>query len=269
MTASIYMFRVPVITYHSIDDSGSVISTSPATFKRQIAALSRSGYVAMTLGQLAEAIDAEGTLPPKPVVLTFDDGFKNFYSDAFPVLDEYGFAATVFVVTGHCGGHNDWGGNPRGFRRSELLSWNEIRELYQKGVEFGAHSKTHKDLTRISLSEARSEIEESGLDLEIFLGVRTKSFAYPFGKVDEAIKRIVAKRFAVAASTTLGKVTPKSDLYALERVDAYYLSSQRLFDRLESTTFDSYLRFRQFMRNAKSYASRPAPNPDRTRNATI
>lgn len=249
------MFRVPIITYHSIDDSGSVISTSPAVFQRQIATLGNAGYHAFTLRELVSRIEQDVPIPARSVVLTFDDGFKNFYTEAFPVLDAYRFAATVFLVTDHCGSYNDWPGNPADFPRTELLTWKEIRELSTEGVEFGSHTRTHPDLVSFSISATEDEIAGSKAALDDALGIETASFAYPFGRKNELTKRIAATNFKSAVSTVLGKVTSHSDLYALERVDAYYLSNPWILDRLDTEGFDRYLSVRQFLRDAKSFTA--------------
>lgn len=248
------MFRLPIITYHSIDDCGSVISTTPAVFRRQVSALAGAGYQAITLREMVSSIEERSSLPEKPIVLTFDDGFRNFFTEAFPILEEFGYRATVFLVTDFCGRHNDWSGNPASFPRSEILNWTEIRELGAEGIEFGSHTKTHPDLTRISSEALENEIVGSKKELDDNLGVETTSFAYPFGKTNGSVKRLAAATFKSATSTVLGKVTEASDLHELERVDAYYLSNQRIFDLLDTSIFDRYLRVRQCLRNAKSLA---------------
>ncbi|HMU32794.1 MAG TPA: polysaccharide deacetylase family protein [Pyrinomonadaceae bacterium] len=249
-------FRVPIITYHSIDESGSVISTARDVFARQISTLANAGYAAITLRELVSRMNNRSSLPERAVVLTFDDGFKNFYSEAFPILNDHGYRATVFLVTDFCGKHNDWAGNPPKLPRSEILKWSEVRELSGNGVEFGSHTKTHPDLTRTSAAVLEDEILNSKSALDDALGTETVSFAYPFGRMSEATRAVVADNFKAAVSTVLGKVTPRSDLFELERVDAYYLSDQRILDRIETPLFDNYMRVRQILRTAKSFAAK-------------
>jgi peptidoglycan/xylan/chitin deacetylase (PgdA/CDA1 family) len=244
--------KVPIITYHSIDNSGSVISTAPSAFRKQIKYLSDAGYSSVPLGELVSSLKHSRELPVKPVVLTFDDGFRNFYTDAFPALSEHNFRATVFVVTGFCGGHNDWPGNPKELPRSELLSWNEIRELNQVGIEFGSHTKTHPDLTKLEGAESEAEIVQSKAEIADALGRETLTFAYPYGRQNKTVRQIAAANFDAACSTNLGKVTARSDFFSLNRIDSYYLSNQRLFEMLPSATFDNYMRIRQTMRTVKS-----------------
>lgn len=247
--------KIPIITYHSIDDSGSVVSTSPAVFLRQMKYLSEAGYTTMPLQGLISTFKNNNELPAKPVVLTFDDGFKNFYSHAFPVLSEYGFCATVFLVTDFCGRHNDWSGNPPELPRSELLSWSEIKVLSDAGIEFGSHTKTHPDLTQLSRAEAEEEVIASKAAIEDKLGKEAVTFAYPFGRYNHAVKDIAAANFDATCSVALGKMTERSDFSSLERIDAYYLQNQRLLEMLQSKTFDRYMNFRQILRSAKSFVN--------------
>jgi len=248
--------KVPILTYHSIDKSGSVISTAPEVFRRQMQYLSENGYKAVTLNEFISSLSEDKTPFLKTVVLTFDDGFQNFFSEAFPVLEEYGFRATVFLVTEFCGKNNDWAGNPPELPSSKVLSWEEIRQLHGLGIEFGGHSRTHPDLTKVSDSRVESEIVESKAVIENALGGEVTTFAYPFGKFNPDVKQTVEKSYKAAVSTNLGKVRAGSDLFSLERVDTYYLSNPKIFNRLSSQTFDGYLSFRQIMRDFKALVTR-------------
>jgi peptidoglycan/xylan/chitin deacetylase (PgdA/CDA1 family) len=214
--------------------------------------LNAAGYRPITLRDLAERLKGNSALDPKTAVLTFDDGFKNFYTEAAPVLDEFGFRATVFLVTDCCGGHNDWAGNPADFPRSELLSWKEIRELDVRGFEFGSHTRTHKDLTKLSSTEVESEMLGSKEAISNALGRETSTFAYPFGRANAVCQRSARENFTASCSTNLGKVVPKCDLSMLERIDSYYLAKPRVLKRLNTSTFDRYMRFRQCLRTARA-----------------
>lgn len=243
--------KIPIITYHSIDESGSVISTAPDVFRQQMKRLSEIGYTVVSLSNLVKSLTDRKKLSPKTVALTFDDGFQNFYTTAFPILEQYDFKATVFLVTDYCGKYNDWAGNPAKLPRSELLSWREIRELHGRGIELGAHTRTHPDLTRISAAQAESEAADSKSIIEDKIGGEVKTFAYPYGKFNQSVKRAAEKTFSAACSVKLGKARRESDLFALERIDSYYLSNRRVFDLLSTQTFDGYLRFRQVLRDVK------------------
>ncbi len=247
--------KVPILTYHSIDESGSIISTAPEVFRRQMRHLSENDYQVVSLDALVKSVIENKTPSPKTVALTFDDGFQNFYTTAFPVLEEYGFQATVFLVTDFCGKNNDWAGNPPNLPPSRLLSWQEIKELRDYGIEFGSHTRTHPDLTRISVAEATCETVESKAAIENALGTKVTTFAYPFGKFNMSVRAIAEKTFEAACSTNLGKMQGTSDYFSLERIDTYYLSNPKIFASLSSKTFDRYLRFRQSLRGFKSLVS--------------
>jgi len=248
--------RIPVLTYHSIDRSRSVISTAPDDFKRQMRFLRNSGYQAVTLSDLTSAFVENRHVSPKSVVITFDDGFLNFYTSAYPTLEEFGFSATVFLVTDQCGKFNDWSGNPPELPRSELLTWAQVKELSRFGIEFGAHTKTHRDLTKLTESDVKAEMVGSKITLEDILGKKTTTFAYPYGRFTDRVRQIAKNTFAAACSTNLGKVSSSSDPYSLERVDAYYLSNPRVLRSLSRKSFDRYLQVRQAMRRVKSLIDR-------------
>lgn len=214
--------------------------------------LKNEGYQVVPLSEMARRQRTEQALPERTVVLTFDDGFRNFYTEAFPILQAYGFRATVFLVTDLCGRYNDWPGNPPGLRRSQLLSWTEIRELDSAGIEFGSHTRTHPDLTRLSPEQIACEMVDSKAELTDRLGHDVATFAYPYGRLNSEARRIALENYQAACSTNLGKVVAGDDPASLNRIDTYYLSNRRLFEMLPTSAFDSYLRIRQAMRRVKT-----------------
>src|SRR5262245_52155952 len=135
------MDRIPILSYHSIDESGSVISTRPERFARQMGWLAEHGYQSMTVSELLAMYGAgQRARPQKPVVITFDDGFRNVHTVAAPILQRFGFRATVFVTVNYCGGRNDWPTQSVSVPRGSLLDWDEIRALSRSGMEIGAHT---------------------------------------------------------------------------------------------------------------------------------
>lgn len=244
-------FKIPILTYHSIDSSGSVISASPETFHRQMQSLSEARLTVISLGAVATALRMRRALPPNAVAITFDDGYRNLYTEAFPVLARYGFTATVFLVTDYCGRDNDWPGQWRGIARAPLLTWPEISEMHRAGIEFGSHSATHPDLTLIQRPQVEQEIRRSKAAIEDKLGVETTAFAYPYGKYNEQSKELVRREFQCAGSTILGRVRRDGDTYALQRVDMYYFTNAISFRRLIAGQMDWYLSARQALRQLK------------------
>lgn len=242
--------RVAILTYHSVDESGSVLSTAPGLFAEQMRALHESGVPVLPL---AEAIRQwrRRSLPGRAVVITFDDGFRSVLEKGLPVLLRYGFTATVFVVSDYCGRDNAWPTQPPGFVRGPLLSWSEVRALCAAGFGVGAHSRTHPDLTRLSPRQAEEEIAGSKRAIEDQAQAPVEAFAYPYGVYDERVRDLATAHFAVACSTRFGFARRESDLLALERLDAYYLKRPRLLERLFSADVGAYLACRRVLRGVR------------------
>ena len=110
MNGSSTQSTIPILTYHSIDDSGSIISTDPKKFRAQMQHLVDTSCSVISLADIVTCIRNNRPLPPKSVAITFDDGFKNFLNIAYPILKEFEFTATVFLVPGFCGQNNQWKG---------------------------------------------------------------------------------------------------------------------------------------------------------------
>jgi len=136
------------------------------------------------------------------------------YRSAFPVLQDLGFTATVFLTV--CA-------QPRHSDGRAMLSWPEIREMDQAGITFGAHTLSHPDLTQLSRKQVVHEVTTAQRIIEDTLGKPVTTFAYPFGRYDQASRATVAQSFDLACSDRLGLVHAGSDPMALERVDTYYL----------------------------------------------
>jgi len=245
--------HLPVLTYHSLDDSESVLATSPEVFSEHMRILSDLGIATVSLAEAAEAL-RQGRLPARAVAITFDDGFRNTYELALPVLTRYGFTATVFLVTDYCERDNSWPTQPTGVRRRPLLRWSEVRELSRAGLVIGAHTRTHPDLTRLSAGEAEAEMVGSKRAIEDEIQRPVDAFAYPYGYCNETVKRLASAHFIVACSTTLGYATSASDPLALERLDVYYVRSPSRFRRVFAVDGRAYIRLRRLARDLRRWA---------------
>jgi peptidoglycan/xylan/chitin deacetylase (PgdA/CDA1 family) len=214
---------VPVLLYHKIDwpapDSrvrGGF--TPPARFARQMAYLKKRGFAFYTASELTEHFREHGSFPPNAVTLTFDDGWKDNYTNAFPVLKQLGIKATIFLVPS-CIGQTSAKAQADGESGREHLSREEILEMARHGIEFGSHSMNHRLLHELAPSEVEFEIAESKSQLENLLQRPCKVFAYPAGFFTQQAQRVLAQTGHVAAFTTVYGPTAEPDLYALNRIE--------------------------------------------------
>lgn len=234
-----------ILTYHSIDGSGSIVSTPAETLELHLTSLGSQGAEVVSPGEIAKTKSASA------VALTFDDGFANFYTRAFPLLAANGLSATVLIVAGKCGQSGDWARQPSELKDRELLTWSKIRELQGAGIEFGAHSMTHPSLPDLAIDKAASEIVDSKRALEDRTGAAVECFAYPYGDYTRPIADIVAENFQIGLSTDMGFVTAGSRTEALERIDAYYLRGEFWMDRLLAPLGSGYVACRAAARGLK------------------
>ena len=232
---------LPILTFHSLDDRSSILSFSPQVFRRGIARLYESGYKTMSLLEAVGCLRRGKGFPDRSLVITFDDGYQSVYEEAFPTLDHYGMSATIFLAVGERKALKP-DARLHSLNTSPMLSWYEIRRMYRSGIHFGAHTLTHPDLTRLSVDRLIAEVYESKAIVEELLGGPAASFAYPYGRYDRRTREIVERYFACACTDKLALITADSDPYALERVDAFYLRSNWLFDMIPTGFFPWYVR---------------------------
>ena len=166
----------PILLYHRIEEHGPYdrFRVSPEDFRAQMQALKASGYTAIPISRLVEAITVGAALPSRPVVITFDDGWRSVYDEAFPIMQELRMTGVVYLVSS--GIYSD----------PTMMHVAELEELAAAGWEIGSHTRTHPDLTQCAESLA-DEIRGSRTDLEMALGLPVRTLAYPFGGMDERV----------------------------------------------------------------------------------
>ncbi len=241
---------LPILTFHALDDLSSVISCPPQVFQRGLARLHEGGYRTLSLLEAVDCLHRGVPFPDRSLVITFDDGYQSVYDEAFPVLQQYGMSATVFLAVGERGATEPAERLPSIEGRS-MLAWREIQEMHGRGITFGAHTLTHPDLTRLPSDRIEAEVSGSQAIIEDKLGAPVACFVYPYGRYDHQSRAIVRQYFACACSDRLGLITAGSDLYALERVDAYYLRTDRLFSTMLTRFFPWYIRARSIPRRIR------------------
>jgi peptidoglycan/xylan/chitin deacetylase (PgdA/CDA1 family)/GT2 family glycosyltransferase/SAM-dependent methyltransferase len=214
--------ELPILMYHRVAAGGAPETAryrvSPESFEAQLRYLSESGFRSVTLGEWGRAMRARRPLPGRCVLVTFDDGYRDFLTEAWPLLRRYGLGATLFVVADEVGGRNRW---DRGLGETlELLDWDELRALRGEGLELGSHASTHPRLTRLSVDDVVREAIRSRRRLERSLDGAVDALAYPYGDVDAAVRRLVgACGYDYGLTTAGGRARLAGDPLELPRIE--------------------------------------------------
>jgi peptidoglycan/xylan/chitin deacetylase (PgdA/CDA1 family) len=201
--------RVPILMYHELGDLENGLYVRVRDFEAQMRYLSESGFQPVTMKELYRHYTEGRPLPRNPVVITFDDGYRTFWNVAVPILEQYRFPATVFVITGLVGGPN-------------YLTWEQLRQLPGMGFELGAHTVTHPDLRRLSGARLRQEIAGSRQALERETGQSVLFFCYPSGRYSaETVEAVRSAGFLAAVTIRQGPAAAEEDplLWSRIRVD--------------------------------------------------
>jgi peptidoglycan/xylan/chitin deacetylase (PgdA/CDA1 family) len=188
----------------------------PEAFDEQLAELRRWNYQSITLEQWIAYKEKRAGLPRRPIIITFDDGYRSTYHTAWPILRRYGFSATVFLVASLIGKTNAWDVDER---QEPLLNESEIREMQSGAITFGSHTQSHRALTRIPLEEAARELADSRKILESLLDRPVTALCYPFAKQNRTIRGLARKAGYNAAVVGRGGTNRVwTDQYALRRI---------------------------------------------------
>lgn len=203
---------VPILMYHYIrplpdqkkDPVGYNLSVAPETFQKQLDQIKAAGYTTTTLDAFTEH-----RLPEKPIILTFDDGYDDAYSAAFPALKERGMVATFYVIT-------DYMDHPR------YMSWEQLKQMAAAGMQIESHTTNHADLSKISRDEQLKELVDSKRAIEEHLGTKVRHFCYPSGKfTEETLALTKAAGYETAVTVNPGIANVDGDLLQLPRVRIY------------------------------------------------
>lgn len=226
---SAHSVRVPILLYHYIevnkdpkDTIRQSLTVSPYWFEEQAKFLVQNGYTTITLEELTDALMGKKDLPPKPVILTFDDGYRDFYTDAFPILKKYNLKATNFVFPNVLN------------KKNNMDTW-MIQEVINSGlVTIGSHTLSHAYLPKLSKELAHKEISESKIVLEQIIGKPVRVFAYPYGAFDQSVVDLVRQAgYTAAVATTRGNIHSPDTLYWFSRTRVGNLAGEMFKKKLE------------------------------------
>lgn len=226
---------IPILMYHSINNHVGTThpyyetNTAPEMFTRHMEFLNGSGYSAVSLEEALQSLAAREDAA-NCVVITFDDGFRDFYSAAYPILRKFGFVATVFLATGLINDQRlQWKG-------VDLMTWTEVRELQALGIRFGSHTVNHLELEKLDEKQIAWEVGQSKQTLEDKLGAPVKSFAYPYAFPEHNLaftKRLTKilenHGYENGVSTVIGRARSCDTPFFLPRLPVNTWDDLRLF----------------------------------------
>jgi peptidoglycan/xylan/chitin deacetylase (PgdA/CDA1 family) len=252
--------RIPILMYHSISETAGPrrpayydTQTSPAVFVEQMRFLRDNGYRALCIGEVLSRLQSGEKSNEKCVAITFDDGYRDFYTHAFPVLAECNFTATVYLPTSYIG-HT-----AVQFKGKDCLTWDEVRYLRGAGIHFGSHSVTHPQLRLCKSSDVEYELRRSKETIENELGDEVRSFSYPYAFPESHTHFKQALRLCLqecaytnGVSTILGTMQNQKERYFLKRLPVSSADDTSLFRAKLEGGYDWLHPFQYIAKMAKS-----------------
>lgn len=234
--------RIPgcyILVYHRVtDEKDESVSTSIKNFSRQISFLGKY-FSIITMEWLINSIKNREPLPSNSIVITFDDGYKDVFTNAYPILKEHNIPATVFITTDFIEGKSLYDAPhlnplPRGERRQEdILSWEDILEMIDNNISIGSHTVSHPKLSALTDNEIEREVGESKDIIQRHINKEVVCFSYPYGGRDffnERIKEMLKRNgYQCACSTIYGINDLNSDLFELKRIPINYYENETIF----------------------------------------
>lgn len=238
---------LPILLYHrvvkdSLKDSVVGIYVTEKVFDEQLAHLQKNDFRTITFIDVHNALRGNKTLSDKNIILTFDDGYEDNYTSAFPLLKKYDFTAVIFLVTGQDSNVWDSFKNEPG---AKLLEKSQIKEMYEYGIEFGAHTLNHANLKEVNKNQLLKEIYNSKVYICKELQIPSISFAYPYGECNAVVKEAVKSLgFEFGVATDSGPLNFLKDLYQIRRQIIFSHTSLFQFKKKISKWYPAYKKFK-------------------------
>jgi peptidoglycan/xylan/chitin deacetylase (PgdA/CDA1 family) len=239
-----------VLTFHGVDESGSVLSIRPAELAGLVRGIRTAGHDIVPLEDLLDAPEQ-----PDRVAITFDDGFRSVHAAGLPVLSAEGAAATVFLTTGYVGGDNAWPSQPPWAPRFEMLGWSEVEALAAAGWRVESHTVSHPDLRSLDDAALEEELVQAKCTIAARVGREPAILAYPYGHVDTRVGQAARRHHRWAVTTRLrsldGLGRSALDEEGVPRLDGFYLRQGFWQRRFGSPFFRGYLGARALLRRLR------------------
>jgi len=219
------MSRFIILMYHMISEPQTAaevrFACPPKQFEKHLQLLLKKGYTPVSINQVSNFYTQNIPLPDKAVLITLDDGFEDNYLNALPIFQRYQIPAVIYLATGVIGKTNQWMAAPT-FSERKMLSWPQIKEMTDHGIEFGSHTVSHPRLNELDDEKIEQELTVSKQAIEEHLGKECAHFAYPYGLLTESTRDLVRKTgFKTACSTRSGFNNVERDPLILHRIEVY------------------------------------------------
>lgn len=197
---------IPILMYHSIKDlPGNTLGVPPQQFREEIQWLAQQEYTPISLEQYYRALTYDAALPPKPIVLTFDDGYVDNFLTAWPILKAVHYQATFFIITSSIG--------------SNMMSWDQLRELSQNGNPIESHTVHHYDLSTLSFEQQLKELTDAKIDIETHIGKPVTTLCFPSGRFNSnTLKAMERAGYSIGVTTQPGIAQKGDSTLTLKRV---------------------------------------------------
>lgn len=233
-----------ILTFHSIDDSGAIISYPTKKFAELLEKFRKSNIPILSLGEILADPCKQG------VAITFDDGMRSVYKNALPILKEHGAPAHVFITTAAIE-NTEATGQTISIEDFDMLSWHEIELLQASGIQIDAHTHRHPDMRTLNKEQILEEFHLSHEILASRIGITPDYFAYPFGYHNQLARDCAADFYKASVTTELKPLSKNFDAAAIPRLDSFYFQTSNTINNLDSSMMAMYLKLRNFMRNVK------------------
>ena len=264
-------FRLPILMYHSIAAEAQPgvspyyqTTTSPAVFEQQLVWLNEAGYRSATLPEALRLLQDPPAESERVVLITFDDGFRDFREAAFPALKRQGFTATMYLPTAFIGESR------RSFKGRECLVWDEVRELRAQGISFGAHTVNHPVLHAQTWREIEAELAPAREQIEKALGEEVTGMAYPYAYpredrpfIETFAQKLRAAGYQSCATTMVGRARSRDDAFSLKRLPVNSCDDRALFLAKLEGSYDWLSVPQGAFRRAKGWAGRTPAHANR------
>ena len=196
------MIKIPILMYHSIADDNFFLSVSKKNFYNQLSFLKKLGYESINFDNLF-------TAKKKSFIITFDDGYKDNLTNALPILKEFNYTATSFIVFNNIGKYNEWDKHHEMFQKKTLMNIDDINQWLSSDCDIGSHTLNHLNFKNLNIQNQKNEIIESKIKLSKIFNKNINVFSYPYGKFDKSSIELVKKNFDFAVTTLRSRFDAK------------------------------------------------------------